>query len=238
MTANRKEMLLREATEGSRELRQGLVTLITPAHISPTAKVPFKLRVLRELLLHRFSDLSDAACLLYNRGSTVPAFVLTRAAFETMATLFYLNKNVEAAVHAGDVEALDSAAMKGTFGTKDKSTPFEAVNVLTVITHLEKAYPGLQQDFELLCEFAHPNCAGVMVAYEAVQAVNIDNPHVPLALGADACGLNPEFGLSCLCIAITMTDWFARELARKDDDIIRLCEGELQTGSTSSPIAQ
>lgn len=226
--------MLREANEFATELRQGLVKTITPADISATAKVPFKLRVLRELLLHRVSDLSDAACLHYNNDSTIPALVLTRAAFETMAMLFYLNKNVEAAHNGRDVEALDDIAMKGTFGAKDKSTPYEAVNVLTVIRHLEKKYPGLEEMFEFLCEFAHPNCAGLMVAYHGVQEVNLDNPHAPLALGAEAAELRPDYGLICLRIAISMADWFARELAKHDTELVLLCERDLMNEGTKT----
>jgi len=145
METHDKETLLREANEFADELRQALVTTIRPADISPTAKIPFKVRMFRELLLHRVSDLSDAACSLYNKGSIVPAFVLTRAAFETMAALFYFNKKVEAAISVGKTDDLDTIAMNGLFGTKDKSKPFEAVNILTAIGHLEKKYPAFKR---------------------------------------------------------------------------------------------
>ena len=230
MAKQDKATLLREANEFATELRQGLVKTITPADISATAKVPFNLRVLRELLLHRVSDLSDAACLQYNNGSTIPALVLTRAAFETMAMLFYLKKNVEAALKKRDVEALAEIAMKGTFGAKDNSTPFEAVNVLTVISHLEKKYPELKEAFGSLCEFAHPNCAGLMVPYYGVKEINLDNLNVPLALGRESYNLKPNFGLQCLCIAISMAVWFARELAKSDKELVSLCEDDLMNG--------
>ena len=221
-----KETLLREVNENAGELRQSLVTSIIPADISPTAKIPFKLRMFRELALHRVSDLSDAACLHYNAGSTIPAFVLTRAAFETMAILHYVNKKVEDAISEGSVDVLGTTAMKVLFGTKDKFTDIEAVNVLTVIGHLEKDYSGFQEMYEFMCEFAHPNFSGMMPAYARVEGLDLDNPHEPLALGAEAAKLDPEYGLLCLRIAILLTDSIVKQLAKQDASLVQLCEDD------------
>lgn len=237
MASHDKEVLLREANEFASELRRTLVTTITPADVSPIAKIPFKIRVFRELLLHRVSDLSDAACLLYNNGATIPAFVLTRAAFETMAVMFHFHKTIEAALSEGSADGFDSLVMKSLFGTKDRSTPFEAVNIRTVMDHLEKRFPGLQEMYGCLCEFAHPNYAGVAGAYQCVEQVNLDDPRIPLPLGSSASRLGPEYGLICLRVAISMADWFARELAKKDVDVIRLCEAELSDGEGTPPPA-
>ena len=224
MTKHENTFTLEDVIDIASKLRQGLANTITPAEISPTAKIPFKLRVLRELILYRVSDLSDAACVHYNDCATIPALVLTRAAFETMAMLFYVKKHVEAALAKRDVDALDEIAMKGTFGSKDKSTPYESVNIITIISHLKKEYPTLEDTFKQLCEFSHPNCAGLMVAYEGIEEKNLNNPHMPLALGSETVNLNPNYGIQSLYISIFMADWFARELAKSDTELVTLCE--------------
>jgi len=69
-----------------------------------------------------------------------------------------------------------------------------------------------------------------------VEDVNLDDPYVPLHLGARASKLGPEYGLICLRLAISLANWFARELAKNDGELIRLCETELsgQDGATES----
>ena len=61
---------------------------LDPATISLTAKLPFRAMSLREALIHRVADLSEAAVRLYESGQTLPAFVITRALMETAASLY------------------------------------------------------------------------------------------------------------------------------------------------------
>lgn len=228
MTIRDRQTLLDEALAQTASLRERLVTSITPATISPIAKIPFKVQAFREMLLHRVSDLSDSACILYKNGSTIPAFVLTRAAFETMALMYYFNKSIEKAIKDGTTEAIDTLAMKSLFGTKDKSTEYEAVNILTAISHLEKQFPGLQDMFSFLCEFAHPNYAGVAGAYQDIASSQPNDPNKAVFLGPATAQLDQRCGLNCLIVSITISFWFANTLASKDAEIIQLCESQLR----------
>jgi hypothetical protein len=218
--------LLQEANEFADELRASLVVTLVPADVSPVAKVPLKARVFRELLLHRLSDVSDAACKLYNGGSILPAFVLTRAAFESSAVLFYFNKILDTAIQTGKPEEIDAIAMKSLFGSKDKATEYEAVNILTAVSHLEKKYPGLEEMFLTMCEFAHPNYFGVMGAYQRIESINLGDPYQPMYFGAGVSRLSPDYGLICLRIAISLGAALAKELAEKDGPLVKLCEAE------------
>ena len=221
------EELLREATEYAAHLRMNLTKSLIPAEISPTAKAPFKIVVLRELLLHRLSDLSDAACAMYGVGSVVPAIVLTRAAFETMALLFHLNKTIDRALREADAAVVDDRAMTGLLGSKDGSTNLPALNVMTAVEKLDKDYQGLKEMFETLCEFAHPNYHGLASSYQTITAANLDDPHVPVALGAVNPGPRAALGLLCLVTAIPLGRWFADDLATRDEELARLCESAL-----------
>lgn len=211
-------------------LRSRLVTAIIPATVSPTAKTAFKVRVAREVLLHRVSDLCDAACDLHDKKSTIPAFVLTRAALETMAVLYYVRRSVHAAIQIGSVEALDAAAMKQLFGSKDGSTPHDAVNILTAVGHVEKQYPGVEDLFKGLCEFAHPNLAGVLLAYQRLEGAMVDDPTIPVTLGRGVSAIDPSYGHICLSLAIRGSLTFADQLAGMDAEVVRLCESEMIDG--------
>lgn len=218
--------LLREVNECAAQLRQRLVRQIVPADISPRVKVPYKFTALRELLLHRVSDLSDAACVHYNKGSNIPAFVLTRAALETAAVIYHFNKTLESSLGNTTPEDLDKMVMQSLFGTKDKTTEYAAVNILTAVGHVEKTYPGVQEMFLALCEFAHPNCDGVMMGYQRLPERGLTDPRVPVLLGAEVAVLPIGFGLGCLHIAICLAAEYAGELAKKDEAVLRLCEAE------------
>jgi hypothetical protein len=214
---------LGEAKAAAADLRADLLRRMIPADISPRLKTPFKVQLFRELLLHRLSDLAEAACKLYDEGRGLPAIVLTRAAFETMAMLYYLLKQVDEAVTEQSAQKLDDGAMRGLFGSKNQASALEAVNVLTVIKHVEKQYPGIQEMFADLCEFAHPNYMGVMAMYHEMPNAPGD-PREARALGPNAMSRDPGSGTICLTVALGFAMHYAKRLIARDPDVLRLCE--------------
>ena len=57
-------------------------------------------------------------------------------------------------------------------GSRDKSTKHEVINILTVLKHCEKTYPGIEGLYAALSESAHPNFEGMCFGYSRVDDEN------------------------------------------------------------------
>jgi len=99
-------------------------------------------------------------------GSMLGARILLRSAFETLAVLIYLNQNLRSVV-AGELDfhIFSEKTTNLLLGSRDKSTPFESINILTILKKADKRYPGLEEIYGNLSESAHPNCEGMLLGY-------------------------------------------------------------------------
>ncbi len=217
--------LLAEARQFSAELRCMLQTRLSPKEVSPRAKTPYKARVMREVLLHRASELSDAACDLYEQEKLVPAYVLTRAVFETAAMLYLVYKKADTAVETNSVHEFDVFLMRGLFGSRDTAMPLDSHNILTAVDHLDKYGDGLRSYFDGLCEFAHPNCEGTLAAYTK------HNDDLSMELGPNARGMRLAYGIIALRVVVSVAGEFYKKLAELDEQLRSLCEAELSESS-------
>lgn len=57
-------------------------------------------------------------------------------------------------------------------GSKDQSTKHAAINIVTVLGHCDKRYPGILQWYSDLSESAHPNYEGICVGYSKADQEN------------------------------------------------------------------
>ena len=129
------------------------------------SKLPFKSLVLREVLIHRLSELSSVALQLYDEERIVSAFVMTRSVLETVSVMFCLHKFVAEFNVNHDIKKLDAFLLKGIMGSRDKSTPIEAVNILTAVDKVDKEFAGLRKMYDCLCEYTHPNWSGMLGSF-------------------------------------------------------------------------
>ena len=125
-----------------------------------------RLVTVREVLRYRIAELSHNAIRCFVSQHLVSGTALTRASFETAALLFHIDKRVSAAVESQKLDDIGEFLLKAVVGSKNNPKAPTAVNVLTSISsHLEKQYPGLEEQFFTLCEFTHPNFAGGLGSY-------------------------------------------------------------------------
>ncbi len=137
--------------------------------------VPPRLVAVREVLRYRMLELSKNACDCFRTSQAVAGSVLTRAAYETSGLLFHIEKRVNRAIEDKTLGDVDKFLLQALLGVKDEQVLTgaksvnkmpSAVNVLTSITtHLDKQYPGLAGKYAMLCEIAHPNQLGALLAY-------------------------------------------------------------------------
>lgn len=126
----------------------------------------FRVWMLRELALWREHDLMVQSYTLHRQSHGLGARILLRSGFETLATLTYLNLQME--------QVLDGKLHFHVFGEKtallllgsrNNADLPEAINILTVLEKCDKRYPGLMKIYGSLSESAHPNYEGLMGGY-------------------------------------------------------------------------
>jgi hypothetical protein len=139
---------------------------------NPTAykwKAPYRSLVLREVLFWRTYDLLSQAQLLHENRHTLGSRLLLRSALETVATLVHLNQCTRALLD-GDAsfDDFDKKTRLLLLGSRDQTTKYQSVNVLAILKHVEKSYPGVLGVYNTLSESAHPNFEGVCFGYSEV----------------------------------------------------------------------
>lgn len=137
--------------------------------VSRASKLPFKVLLYRESLIWRMAELSRGAFDNFGADNLVSAIVLTRAAVETSAALWYLCGKVATAVESNDVGNIDEYLMKMYVGIAT-GAPTEVVmprpvRVGKFLDSVEKDMPGFNHQYGILCEYAHPNWAGTALVY-------------------------------------------------------------------------
>jgi hypothetical protein len=122
--------------------------------------------VWRQATLRRIVDLAAGADAFFREGRLVPGNTLTRSVVETVAVHFTVWKKLETSIEDSDWSAVHALLLSASFGRRDKTDwAQKSIQILTAIGHLDKAFPGFQGEYELLCEFAHPGLAGTYGAY-------------------------------------------------------------------------
>lgn len=225
------EELLAEAKENLEEIRSMLRERLDAYEISPIAKIPYKARILREVLLHRVWDLGDAALQQFEKSRNIPAFTLARSTFETASVIFCLYKRIQLVVETNTLGDLDEEfLMRTLFGRKDDpDAKYQAINILTAIDHLDKyiADGNIEQEgkfreyFDGMCEYAHPNWEGTLTAYhhyisERMCEVGVRVGSVPV-----------EYGIYCLRMSLNIGGGFAQKLEYIDARFREICEREM-----------
>ncbi len=160
-----EEELLKKGLEFNGRLKTSLPPRIDPATISTRAKIPFKALCIRELMLYRVSELADAALACYQRDQLVVAATLTRALLESVALLYWLFNELQAAVAAEDTSKIDEFLGRALVGARNEATPLLAHNVMKAIDIVTKDIDHYRKVYVELCEIAHPNWGGGLGAY-------------------------------------------------------------------------
>jgi len=133
-------------------------------------KATYRITVLRELTFWRVTDLLKQTSLLVKNDHLLGARILLRSTIETVGILIYLNVKIKSVLE-GDLifDELSKTTSKLMLGSKNESTKFSAINVVTILNkHCEKRYEGISQIYDGLSETAHPNYDGVCSGYSHI----------------------------------------------------------------------
>ncbi len=178
-----------EARVFATNITASLPLTVEAADLTWKSKIPFKAVSLREVLIHRVSELSIVAVDLYDCNKLVSAFILTRAVIETVAMTYWLSQRIDEFLNSKDIQKLDEFLVKAMHGSRDGTSPIESYNVLTAVDKMDKEYNGFREMYDWLCEFTHPNWSGVLGAYGKANlkkyslTLGSKNSRVPIMLG-------------------------------------------------------
>ena len=156
---------LKPSLERLAKLQALLVSELDPRSISERPTVAFKVASLRHAICHRVADLGEVACELLSRDLPLHATILTRALFESAATLVNLCSRVERCLEEPAVKDLDEFVMRGLFGSRIAEAPVSAPSVLTTIQAVENRLPGTLGIYNHASEIVHPNFFGLLGYY-------------------------------------------------------------------------
>ena len=123
----------------------------------------------RETLLWRFTEVAQDALEKLDQRRLASAMLLTRAAVETAAALWYLDTKIKRAIESSDLVELDERLKQLVVGYKDPSAHADgapqAINVLTFVGQVDKEISGYAGQYAALCEYSHPNHDGTAGLY-------------------------------------------------------------------------
>lgn len=188
--------ILAEAKAYAGQLTVSLPDRIQIASLTLNSKLPFKALAIRELLIHRVAELATSAVEDFERGRAVAAIALTRSILETVAVLFVLRERIGQFLVDKDVEELDDFLMKASMGSRNNPNLPSAINILSLIDRMDKSIPRVRATYDSLCEITHPNWAGTMGAFGA-----IDREVFELKLGAQQ---TPGFSIGVSALSGTL----------------------------------
>ena len=210
-------------------LESSLPKRVDAMAVSQTAKLPFKALLYREALIWRMTELSRGAFEDFEKNRLATAILLTRAAVETSAALWYLCAKLDAAMQAGTVGDIDDYLMKLIMGSRTDPAMPQAISVLTFVDRVEKDVEGFRHQYDLLSEFAHPNWAGTALLYSKPEPENLWTD-----FGANIRASDGPRCVGVLNLSVALM-FFERSYNRVADNMpafIALCESQLKKGGT------
>lgn len=207
------------------QLKGYRVAAFPPFEQRPGSKLVHLAAVWRSTLAYRLVDLADAALDMFKGGRLVPGCTLTRSVMETVAAVHLLRKRISAVETVEKLEEVLVFLLQATFGSRDGSTNYDALNVLTLIGHLDKQYKFCQDEYDHLSEYAHPNLKGGFMAY-----TKIDKETFSAELGLNPAGVPlGSFGLGGLdlILQVALDEFKTMEEAVEgyEDAVFRLSLG-------------
>lgn len=138
-------------------------------------KATWRTYVLRQTCFWRIQDLLAQSVLLHQQGHGLGARILLRSATETLAILIHINQLMNR-VLAGELEFEDYGDRSARLlaGSRNVAEGPEAINILTILKHVDKRYPGISEFYANLSETAHPNWDGLANGYSVTDRDNLE----------------------------------------------------------------
>ena len=217
------EEMVAESRRRLTTLENSLPKQIDPIGISRT-KLPSKVLSYREALIWRVAELARAALQTFETQQFAAATVLTRAAVETNAALWYLDEKVSAALNQKKLGNLDACVMRllaGTYAWEEFPNP---IRVGKFVECVERSVPGFKEQYDALSEYAHPNARGTTGLYST-----IDRENIFVDFGPQERNTKPAKALCIANLSVTLMLFEStyNHFSELMPDFVELCEREI-----------
>jgi hypothetical protein len=217
--------LIDEVTQRLQTLSQSLVRRLEAEDVSIREKLPFHVVQNREGLAWRLAELSQDALQAMQAGRLASASLLVRAAVETVAALWYLQKKVADAIQSHSTAELHATLHRLLLGSRTSELLPEAINVLTFVDAVEKDLEGFRHQFDQLCEYAHPNWAGTASLFSKT---NLEERAVNFGRHPDGSEHVEILTAVNLSVALGLFEHAYNQLADMHADLVQLAEANLR----------
>jgi hypothetical protein len=155
---------LAEARRRVELIGRHLPSSVNAARFGVRSKAPYLLRCAREALIWRTEELARCACDMLERDDLAAGIMLTRGVTESAAFVWRLNQLLDDRQKYSEADLLRrfEQMLLGAKNTNHDDPDFpKAINIITMIAHLDKKFPGIKDGYDQLSEFVHPNWSGV-----------------------------------------------------------------------------
>jgi hypothetical protein len=193
-------------------------------------------------LIWRMVELSSSAFESLANGLLVSGIVLTRAAVEVSAALWYLCAKVEAVVDSKAVGDVDDYLMKLAMGTAtawpetdssaDGLTMPRPVKISAFLKQAEKDIEGFSHQYGVLSEYTHPNWAGTVLLYSNTNKETAKTDFGENIRKADNA---KAIGVVNLSVALKMFHERYNRISDLLPAFIGVCEGQFGETAASAP---
>ena len=139
-------------------IQQSLLKEIYPNCKPVTPRVVWSCQIYLQLVFYRTVDMTGAMLKCWEDVQIAPAFVLLRALVENAAVLYDARNEIKRLLQEGSFKNVYTYIDTLIFCNRiDKNSPYKAINILTVLDHIDREIPDFRTGYERLCEYAHPN---------------------------------------------------------------------------------
>jgi hypothetical protein len=240
--AERISVLMNEIPESLALLESNLPRQVDGFALSQKSKLPWKVLLYRESLIWRMVELSSSAFESLANGKLVSGIVLTRAAVEVSAALWYLCAKVEAVVDSKAVGDVDDYLMKLAMGTAtawpetdssaDGLTMPRPVKISAFLKQAEKDIEGFSHQYGVLSEYTHPNWAGTVLLYSNT---NKETAKTDFGENIRKSDNAKAIGVVNLSVALKMFHERYNRISDLLPAFIGVCEGQFGETAASAP---
>jgi hypothetical protein len=158
---------LDEARQRVENIRARLPCSISFADLGVHSQTPsYLLLCIRAALSWRTEELARCACDALGKDDVAAGILLTRAVIESAAFIWRLKDYLEDR-HKYCPDDLRDIFEKMLLGWKNDPDFPKSFNILTMVDHMNKQFPGVRDRYDELSEFAHPNWGGVFGLFSA-----------------------------------------------------------------------
>jgi hypothetical protein len=159
---------LDDARQRVDNIRMYLPSSIIFVDLGVQSKAPYLILCIRAALSWRTEELARCACDALAKDDVASGILLTRAVIESAAFIWRLKELLEDR-HKYNSDDLCNKFEKMLLGWKNDDSDFpQAFNILTMLDHMDKQFPGVKVRYDELSEFSHPNWGGVSGLFSVV----------------------------------------------------------------------